>query len=411
MDKTIFVDTNTLLSTHFNVSDYSKVFMSIVTIEELDHLKQSDKMGYQARQAIRNLKSANNIEIIFNSNYSGVTRFLEHGNDNTILSSAYDVCSCNKDCVFITDDYSLYIKAKALGIPCQMFEFNDDKQEYTGYQEYQLTSEEIAELYEHPHDNVYNLHINEYLIARNQSHEVIEIAKWTNDGLVRIKSDGKRGKNNYFETKYFGKFKPRDEYQYCAVDSLINNKVTLLRGKPGSGKTYLALNYAMSQIEKDIYNKLIIVTNALNTKNSAKIGFLPGTRVEKLMQSSVGSMLLGKFGDKCEIDRLIESETITLIPVGDIRGYETPPNSIMYISEAQNLDVELMKLTVQRVGDRNNKLIIDGDYNQQVDLQAFSGENNGMRKLSEIFRNEKCYGEVMLPNIWRSEIAQIADKM
>ena len=167
----------------------------------------------------------------------------------------------------------------------------------------------------------------------------------------------------------------------------------MLKGKAGSGKTYLALNYAMSQIEKDIYNKLIIVTNALNAKNSAKIGFLPGTRVEKLMQSSVGSMLLGKFGDKCEIDRLIESETITLIPVGDIRGYETPPNSIMYISEAQNLDVELMKLTVQRVGDRNNKLIIDGDYNQQVDLQAFSGENNGMRKLSEIFRNEKCYVE------------------
>ena len=38
---------------------------------------------------------------------------------------------------------------------------------------------------------MYNLHINEYLIARNQSYEVIEIAKWTNDGLVRIKSDGK----------------------------------------------------------------------------------------------------------------------------------------------------------------------------------------------------------------------------
>ena len=34
-----------------------------------------------------------------------------------------------------------------------------------------------------------------------------------------------------------------DIYQALAADSLVNNQITMLCGKPGSGKTYLAFGY------------------------------------------------------------------------------------------------------------------------------------------------------------------------
>lgn len=54
-----------------------------------------------------------------------------------------------------------------------------------------------------------------------------------------------------------------------------------------------------------------------------------------------------------------------------------------------------MKLALQRVGE-DSIIIIDGDCNAQVDDPAFEGNNNGMKRLSEVFRGFDLYGEVEL---------------
>jgi predicted ribonuclease YlaK len=69
-----------------------------------------------------------------------------------------------------------------------------------------------------------------------------------------------------------------------------------------------------------------------------------------------------------------------------------------------------MKLALQRVGD-DSILILDGDDTTQVDLSLYAGANNGLKRVSKIFRGEDIYGEVTLQNIYRSKIAAIADKM
>ena len=51
----VFIDTNVLLSPHFDFSKYKKVYTAITCIEELDGLKHDEKVGYQARQAIKNI--------------------------------------------------------------------------------------------------------------------------------------------------------------------------------------------------------------------------------------------------------------------------------------------------------------------------------------------------------------------
>ena len=95
--------------------------------------------------------------------------------------------------------------------------------------------------------------------------------------------------------------------------------------------------------------------------------------------------------------------------MSDIRGYDTSGmNAGIYISEAQNLDITLMKLALQRIGE-DSICIIDGDEKTQVDDIAFANGNNGMRRVSKVFRGHKIYGEVELDQIHRSEIGRIAE--
>lgn len=104
-------------------------------------------------------------------------------------------------------------------------------------------------------------------------------------------------------------------------------------------------------------------------------------------------------------------EKLILLPLSDIRGYDTTGmNAGVYISEAQNLDIELMRLALQRIG-QDSICIIDGDSEAQVDLEAYEGRNNGMKRLSQVFRGHDFYGEISLQTIHRSKIANLAQLM
>ena len=117
-------------------------------------------------------------------------------------------------------------------------------------------------------------------------------------------------------------------------------------------------------------------------------------------------------GDKnYVIDKFIDTGKIVLLPMADIRGYDTSGmHAGIYITEAQNMDIELMKLALQRIGN-DSVCILDGDDQTQVDLGMYAGNNNGIRRVSQVFRGESIYGEITLPNIYRSKIAAIAQKM
>ena len=108
---------------------------------------------------------------------------------------------------------------------------------------------------------------------------------------------------------------------------------------------------------------------------------------------------------------MINEGTLVLLPMSDIRGFDTTGmRAGIYITEAQNLTIDLMKLALQRIGE-DAICILDGDSNAQVDLDTYSGNNNGMRRVSEVFRGQNFYSEITLPICHRSKIAEIADKM
>lgn len=120
--------------------------------------------------------------------------------------------------------------------------------------------------------------------------------------------------------------------------------MTIFRGPAGSAKSYLALTYLFSLLEKQEINRLYIFCNPVATLDSAKLGFYPGDRNSKLLDSQIGNFLVSKFGDYTYVESLVNSGRIMLIPCADLRGVSIPEGSGVYITEAQNSTKALMKL-------------------------------------------------------------------
>ena len=55
------------------------------------------------------------------------------------------------------------------------------------------------------------------------------------------------------------------------------------------------------------------------------------------------------------------------------------------------MSIELMKLALQRAGE-DSIVILDGDSQCQVDLGAYAGINNGLRRVSKVFQGQDIYG-------------------
>lgn len=326
--------------------------------------------------------------------------------DLKILATAldYDTRVHPDETVFITNDLALFNIANLFfgNDSIQMVE--ERKDDYSGYIDRIFTDDELAYFYEHPYENTYNLEINEYLNLYNSEKDLIDQVCWTGDGYRHVGS-------YVFSSMAFGDIKPikNDPYQYLAMDSLKNNQITMIKGLPGSGKSILALSYLFSQLDKGRINKIIIFCNTVAAKNAARLGFYPGERDTKLLDSQIGNLLITKLGSRMAVERLLEDERLVLMPLADCRGVDTSDMKAgVYISEAQNLDIYLMKLVLQRIGE-DSICIIDGDYSDQVDDPAFAGRQNGMRRASKIFRGADIYGEVELRYIHRSKIAKIAE--
>ena len=209
----------------------------------------------------------------------------------------------------------------------------------------------------------------------------------------------------------FGKVKPIDPYQELALDSFKSNQLTLIKGAAGTGKSLLSLAYLFRLLEKGEIDRIIIFCNTIATAGSAKLGYYPGDRTEKLLDSQIGNFLISKLGAREEVEKLIDTGQILLLPMSDIRGFDTSGMKAgIYITQAQNLNIELMKLALQRIGE-DSICILDGDNDTQVDLGIYAGENNGLKKVSEVFRGQSFYGEITLKTIHRSKIAEIASRM
>ena len=411
-----FYDTCALLNLQEDIfKNNDNIWISNITLKELEQIKNSatkdEATKYEARNLLRLLyKNYDKYSInIYNSNYDNmiINHNLEMNNDAKIIISAYATKERIEDEIeFITSDLNCYMIAKnSLNLNATYLE-EDLADNYTGYKLIKMDNDELNNFYNiylPTKQNKYELLTNQYLLIQFED-TIADKYKWAEDHYEKV---------NYIKTqsKMFGKISPKDDYQQAVLDSLATNKITMLRGAAGTGKTLLSFGYMFQQLEKGEIDKIIVFCNTVATKGSAKLGFYPGSRTEKLLDSQIGNLLTSKLGDRIMVEKLIEQGELVLLPMSDIRGYDTSDmNAAIYISEAQNLDIELMRLALQRIGE-DSICVIDGDFSHQVDMSIYAGSHNGMRRVSEVFRGQPYYGEVELKNIYRSQIAKQAELM
>jgi phosphate starvation-inducible PhoH-like protein len=153
----------------------------------------------------------------------------------------------------------------------------------------------------------------------------------------------------------------RTDSQKRAWKTLHDNDITFLLGSAGSGKTFLAMAYAINEILAKRKSQIILTRPIVDA--GEKLGFLPGSFGEKVnpyMQPLYDTMdtLLGKFNAKREF----VNKAIVLAPLCYMRG-RTFNDSIVVFDEAQNATYMQLKLLLTRFG-QNTQMVITGDPHQ-----------------------------------------------
>lgn len=265
---------------------------------------------------------------------------------------------------------------------------------YTGYTTLSA-KEDINAFYQGDYD-IGTLKENEYLILNAEGN--FDYYCKRNNLIERVKFPIF---NNCFERKV----KPRNPQQYCAMDLLLSSepKVKIFRGVYGSGKDYLMLHAALSLLEKERFEKIVFVRPHVGVAGLPDIGALPGTATEKL--SWTLAPLYDKVGGEEGVNSLLTLNRLEMVPMNFLRG-RSFSDSIVYMTEGQNMTTEIIKLLIGRIGE-GSELWINAD-NHQVDKKIFE-RDNGVRLAIERLSGNKLFGYVYLPTTERSVTARLSD--
>lgn len=398
-------DTNALIDLYDKIFN-EEFYVSRISFRELENIKNSKNKDEETKYRARKLsKRFQEQSYMYHTVCTEFDNDPHLGNDDKIIKAVKFLQDEGIDVVFMTNDACCYNLAKAEGLKVRSTGAESDDESYLGFRELNLTEEELSEFYSCKDAYMCKIHPeilqNEYFFIKAKD-EVVDIYR-------RVGNEAKRVSYPVFNSEFFGDVKAKDIYQRIAMDSMMNNQITIVRGPAGSGKSWLCMSYLFSLLEKGKIDKIIIFCNTVAVKNAAKLGFYPGDKNEKLLDSQVGNFLSSKLGSRIMVEKMIQEEKLVLVPVADARGYDTTDmNAGVYIQEAQNLDRELMKLLLQRLGE-DTICLIDGDDTAQVDLDAYAGMNNGIKRAVEVFKGQDFFGTVQLQKVRRSRIAEVAD--
>lgn len=405
-----FFDTNALLELQERSFNYGEFWISSVSLKEIEDIKVSrnkdEQIKYKARHIAKLLDQKHDSYNVYVEHEIIRKQLLEYNledePDMRICLSAKLVGDSVPNLVFISDDINCKnIARNILGLRVEGIPENTSNDAYTGFKEVTPSEEELAYFYEHITENVYELLVNEYLVIYDSNGVVIDKYRWNG-----LKHEGVFNKN--IKSMYFDKLKSKDVYQSITIDSLMNNTLTAISGKAGSGKSLLSLMVAMHLIEAGKYDRLVVMFNPTKTRGANDLGYYSGDFIDKAMANSIGQILTTKFGDRYAIDILLQQDKLKLVSMADARGMEIRDNEILWITEAQNTSVDLIKLCLSRVSS-GAKIIIEGDYMAQVDSYMFEGHNNGLKRVIDVFRGHPEFGYVQLQNVWRSKIAELCE--
>ena len=175
---------------------------------------------------------------------------------------------------------------------------------------------------------------------------------------------------------------PKSAAERRLFSALRSSDVVFCSGPAGTGKTFVPVIWALSEVLSGHKGKLLLTRPVVEAGES--LGFLPGDLQQKL------NPYLRPLYDAMEyvlsphqIRRLEENGTIEIAPLAYMRG-RSVNNAVMILDEAQNTTRSQMRMFLTRLGE-NSQAIVSGDPSQ-TDLpdRSGSGLEDAIRTLNGI---------------------------
>jgi phosphate starvation-inducible PhoH-like protein len=168
-----------------------------------------------------------------------------------------------------------------------------------------------------------------------------------------------------------------NEEQKQAKTVILENTLSIIKGKAGSGKTLLACQIALQEVLEKRKKKIVITRPTISKED---LGFLPGGLEDK-MAPWVAPIYANMFQllRKERVEKMVSNGIIEIVPVSYMRG-RTFLDSCVIVDECQNLDHEQTLMILQRIG-LNSRMIFCGDTDQ-IDLKKES--ETGFKFLSSV---------------------------
>lgn len=213
---------------------------------------------------------------------------------------------------------------------------------------------------------------------------VLELINSEADQSDKIKEKFGYSQNEIKDIILFKKndfIKPRTGNQLEYLKKVKENDIVFAIGPAGTGKTYLAVAFAVAALKNKEVSRIVLTRPAVEAGES--LGFLPGNLSEKIdpylrplydaLEEMIPFEKLGSY---------IEKRIIEVIPLAYMRG-RTINNAFVILDEAQNSTALQMKMFLTRLGP-SSKAIITGDITQ-IDLPK--RELSGLVQIQEILKN------------------------
>jgi phosphate starvation-inducible PhoH-like protein len=162
---------------------------------------------------------------------------------------------------------------------------------------------------------------------------------------------------------------PKSRGQVTYFDAIKQNDVIFAIGPAGTGKTYIAMAFALQYLMSENISRIILTRPVVEAGES--LGYLPGDLEQKVtpylrpLYDAIYDMISYE-----TFRRYVEKGAIEVAPLAYMRG-RTLHDSFIILDEAQNTTRGQMLMFLTRLG-YNSKTIVTGDITQ-IDLPKTKG--------------------------------------
>lgn len=440
------IDTCVLLHDPLAIYKFAEndIYIPLAVIDDLDEIKtRRESVGWSAREVFRNLENFTLQDLMkgVKINEQGGKLFVYNTeaplqanqrpnivkvhSDNAIIECCLALKAANprRKVSIVTKDTGLRIRAITWG--CLAENYRSDLLENTGYTG--MRTVEVQEerdwkaLWGQPEVKPSELSSGMQSALKDacpNEFVIFEYGKYScptyfKGGLFKVLKDKS---NNTAEKVEFMGIAPKNLEQRCALEALADPSVQLITlcGAAGTGKTLLTLAVALHHVNKDIFDKIIVI-KPLIPVGGKDIGALPGDKWEKLsawlgpvkdnLEQLMGSRTLegNSMFQEMVNDGLIEAEAMAFIQGRSI------PRACIIVDEAQNLTPREARMVVERCG-KNSKIVLLGDLSQ-VENPYLDKYSNGLAHAINGGKHSDLVAAVTLSKVERSNLAAIASEI